>query len=83
MGSAPQKATSHRLRSNPSRSAGAMRRTHSSKAKLGPPLMVPPSRVSVSSHKRGRLRNSSGDISAVWKPWYSGTRMPPMSPMSW
>ncbi|CAM3969020.1 hypothetical protein COSO111634_30205 [Corallococcus soli] len=83
MGSAPQNATSQRLRSRPCRSAGGMRRTHSSNAKLGPPLMVPPKRVSASSQARGRLRNDSGDISAVWKPWASGTSTPPMSPMSW
>ena len=57
--------------------------THKSNAKFGPPLMVPPNFDTASSHAMGRLRNVIGDISATGKPPYNGSRMPPMSPMSW
>ncbi len=83
MGSAPQKASSQRRKSSPSRSAGGTLRTHRSNAKQGPPLMVPPKRDSDSSQKRGRRRNASGDMSATGKPANSGWSTPPMSPMSW
>ncbi|CAM3253134.1 hypothetical protein COSO111634_08380 [Corallococcus soli] len=65
MGSAPVKATSQRLRSTACRSSGVLLRTHRSKAKLGPPLMVPPKRLTASIHAMGRLRKLRGDISAA------------------
>src|ERR1700693_6563454 len=82
-GSAPLYATFQLLRSRPSRCSEVILRTHSSYAKLGPPLIVAWYREMACNHRTGRCRKDCGGIRKQLRPLYTGWIIPLVSPMSW
>ena len=65
-----------------SSTAGSIRSTHRSYAKLGPPLVCAPKLEMASSQIIGRLMKVIGDIKSALVPTHSGLSTFPISPMS-
>jgi hypothetical protein len=72
IGSEPQYATRHELKSKAAACSSDIRLVHSSNPYVGPPLAVAFQWAIASSHVSGRCRNVSGDIKTDRPPLKTG-----------